>query len=112
MDQGLGDRLFKFAVDTVKFLGTFKNSPEEKIVRYQLAKSSTSSGANYEEAQSASSKPDFANKMKISLREMRESNYWLKISKAVKFGNQEECDRLYNESTELRNILGSICSKL
>jgi len=42
------------------------------------------------EAQSASSKPDFANKMKIRLREMRESNYWLKISKTVKFGNQHK----------------------
>ena len=112
MDQGLGDRLFKFAVDTIKFLWTFKNSPVEKIIRYQLAKSSTSAGANCEEAQSASSKPDFANKMKISLREMRESNYWLKISRTVKFGNQEEASRLYMESTELRNILGSICSKL
>jgi len=50
--------------------------------------------------------------MKISLREMRESNYWLKISRTVKFGNQEEASRLYMESTELRNILGSICSKL
>ena len=112
MDRGLGDRLFKFAVDTINFLRTFKNSPEEKIVRYQLAKSSTSSGANFEEAQSGSSKPDFANKMKISLKEMRESNYWLKISKAVKFGNQMDAERLYKESTELKNILGSICSKL
>jgi four helix bundle protein len=112
LDQGLGDRLFNFAVSTIHFLGTFKNSPEEKIVRYQLAKSSSSSGANFEEAQSASSKADFANKMKISLREMRESNYWLKICNAVKFGNQTEAIKLYSESTELKKILGSICRKL
>ncbi len=78
MDSGLGDRLFKFAVDSIKFLGTFSKVPEANVVRYQLAKCSTSSGANYDEAQAASSKADFSYKMKISLREMRESNYWMR----------------------------------
>ena len=112
MDKGLGERLFKFAVDTIKFIGTFPKLPEANIIRYQLAKSSTSSGANYEEAQAASSRPDFSNKMKISLREMRESNYWLKICISVKFGDRKEVKRLFKESSELKNILGSICSKL
>lgn len=47
MDQGLGERLFNFAIDTLTFPGTFSQLPEAKIIRYQLAKSSTSSGANY-----------------------------------------------------------------
>jgi four helix bundle protein len=68
MDQGLGERLFSFAIDTLKILGTFFQIPEAKIIRYQLAKSSTSSGANYEEAQAESSRADFANKIKISLK--------------------------------------------
>ena len=55
MDSGLGDRLFNFAVDSIKFLGTFPKLPEANIIRYQLAKCSTSSGANYDEAQAASS---------------------------------------------------------
>ena len=67
MDQGLGERLLNFALDTIRFLATFPNLPESQIIRYQLAKSSTSTGANYEEAQAASSRPDFSNKMKISL---------------------------------------------
>jgi len=50
-------------------------------LRYQLAKSSTSSGANYEEAQGAISRADFKNKVHISLKEMRESHYWLRIIK-------------------------------
>ncbi len=52
-----------------------------KIIKYQLAKSSTSAGANYEESQAGSSKADFNNKVRIALREMRESNYWLRIIK-------------------------------
>jgi four helix bundle protein len=112
MDEGLGERLFRFAVDVLTFLGSLPKSPEAKVIRYQLAKASSSSGANYEEAQAASSKPDFAHKMKIVLREMRESNYWIRICIAMKFGNEVEANRLKAESTELKNILGSICSKL
>jgi len=77
-----------------------------------LAKASSSSGANYEEAQAASSKPDFAHKMKIVLREMRESNYWIRVCIALKFGDQNKAGKLKTESGELKNILGSICSKL
>ncbi|NWG27640.1 MAG: four helix bundle protein [Ignavibacteriaceae bacterium] len=112
MDEGLGERLFKFTIDVLTFLSSLPKNPEAQIIRYQLAKASSSSGANYEEAQAASSKADFANKMKIVLREMRESNYWLRICIALKFGNEAEANKLKKESTELKNILGSICSKL
>ena len=71
-ENELTQRLFKFAVRTIKFLKTLPDSPEVKIIRYQLIKSSTSSGANYEEAQAGSSKADFTNKVRIALREMRE----------------------------------------
>jgi len=106
MDQGLGDRLFDFALDSIKFLSTFPKLPEAHIVRYQLAKCSTSSGANYEEAQAASSKADFSHKMKISLREMKESNYWLRISLKSNFGQNNINKNLIEESFELKNILG------
>lgn len=56
MDQGLGDRLFNFALSSLKFLGTLPKLPEVSIIRFQLAKSSTLSGANYEEIQAASLK--------------------------------------------------------
>ena len=112
MDEGLGERLFRFAIDVLTFLGSLLKTPEAQVIRYQLAKASSSSGANYEEAQAASSKADFTHKMKIVLREMRESNYWIRICIALKFGSEIEANRLKTESTELKNILGSICSKL
>ena len=73
--NNLADRLFKFSIDTLNYLCTVRNKSETKIVKYQLTKSATSSGANYEEFQSSSSKQDFKNKVFISLKEMRESNY-------------------------------------
>ena len=83
------------------------------VVRYQLAKSSTSAGANYEEAQAGSSKPDFNNKVRISLREMRESNYWLRVIKATlpKSKFEDELNYLIDESEQLKKILGSIVTK-
>ena len=68
MDKGPGDRIFKFVVDVIKFLSTLPKVPEAQVIRYQLAKASSSSGANYEEAQAASSKADFANKDEICIK--------------------------------------------
>ena len=114
MKTDLQQRLFSFAVRVFNFLKTLPNSPEYSVVRYQLAKSATSSGANYEEGQAASSKPDFIYKNEISLREMRESNYWLRLLTATDQSgklNQEELKHLEGESEELKKILGSIVSK-
>ena len=108
----LAERLFKFATDIIVFLMTMPDIPEARIIRYQLAKSAGSSGANYEEAQAGSSRADFGNKVRISLREMRESNYWLRLirSSGIKCNSVEE-KRLIGESRELMNILGSIVQK-
>ena len=114
MRSDLKQRLFSFAVRVFSFLKSLPNAPEYSVVRYQLAKSSTSSGANYEEGQAASSKPDFIYKNEISLREMRESNYWLRLLAATDQSNklnQEELKYLENESKELKKILGSIVTK-
>lgn len=113
MNENLNDRLFNFAVNVLKFLPKLPKTPEMSVVRYQLAKSSSSSGANYEEAQAGSSKPDFNNKVRISLREMRESNYWLRIIKATLNDNKlnEDLNYLIDESDQLKKILGSIVTK-
>lgn len=113
MNKNLIERLFNFAVNVLKFLKKLPRTPEMNVVRYQLAKSSTSSGANYEEAQAGSSKPDFNNKVRIALREMRESNYWLRIIKATMDENKldNELIPLIDESSQLKKILGSIVTK-
>jgi len=113
MENDLTKRLFDFAVQVIKFLRTIINSPETTIIRYQLTKSSSSSGANYEEAQAGSSRADFTNKVRISLREMRESNYWLRILASLDFTeiDQEELKWLIKESNELKLILGTIVQK-
>ena len=68
MSNDLSRRLLRFAIDVILFLRKIKNTEEYLIIKRQLIKSSTSSGANYEEAQGGSSKADFTNKTRISLK--------------------------------------------
>ena len=112
MDENdLSKRLFKFAVDVIKMLRSLEGGNDLKIISNQLGKAATSSGANYEEAQAAVSRADFGYKVAISLKEMRESNYWLRILKELYLSNKEII-RLTTESYELKNILGSISYKV
>ncbi len=113
-ENDLNKRLFMFAVHTIRFLSKLKYSPETKVIRLQLTKSSTSSGANYEESQAGSSKADFINKVLIALREMRESNYWLRLLNEVislDIKKSEELNLLISESKELKKILGTIVTR-
>lgn len=108
----LEERLFSFVVKVLMYLRTVKTTEETKIIKYQLTKSSTSSGANFEEAQGCSTRADFSSKISISLKEMRESNYWLRILHSLELGDKSLAKELVNESEELKKILGSISSKV
>ena len=82
-----------------------------KNIAYQLAKSGTSIGANYEESQASQSKEDFYYKIGICLREARESNYWLRIIQSKnRIKNKIMIESTVNDSSELKLIFGKIYS--
>ena len=105
------ERLLNFAVDIIKFLFTIPRVPEYDVIRYQLSKAGTSVGANYEESQSSSYK-EFGQKTRISLREINESKYWLKVVDKLEIGNKQKREYLIKEADEISRILGSIVSKV
>ena len=70
----------------------------------QLLRSGTSPAANYGEAQSAESRKDFIHKMKISLKELRESEVWLKIIEKKNFITTIEIHSTLTETNELISI--------
>ena len=107
----LQQRLFNFSVKVILLIRALPRSKEYQVLDYQLIRSSSSCGANYEEAQGAVSKADFSNKIGITLKEMRESNYWIRLIIAVTKPN-EDWQNLNKESYELMNILGKIYSKI
>jgi four helix bundle protein len=77
--RDLENRLIDFAVTIV---GVVEALPDPKAGNHfgsQLIRSGTSPAPNYGEAQSAESRKDFVHKMKISLKELRETMVWLKI---------------------------------
>lgn len=106
------ERAFIFAVRIVKLCKYLeKNSDVARSVINQLLDAGTSIGANLEEAQAGQTKPDFIHKNAISLKEARESNFWLRLILAtsefeekVKSGIEE----LRDESLEITNIIAKI----
>ncbi len=111
MENELSKRLFDFSVRVIKYTRKLPKSKENDVIVYQLIKSVTSAPSNYEEAQAASSRADFKNKVNISLKEMRETNFWLRLLKALD-NKSDDLDYLIAESKELKDILGAICSKV
>ena len=109
-ENELSNRLLNFSVGIIKLTRLLSKDPEFNVIKYQLIKSATSAGANYEEAQSASSRADFKNKVNISLKEMSESKYWLKMISFICTKNfkQDKLDVLIQEANELDKILGTI----
>jgi len=110
--RNLEERTFNFAVEVVKFLKNIKYSKENEVIKYQLVKSATSIGANYEEAQGAYSRDDFKYRIGIYFREAKESNYWIRIIKAADISKSEALEHLIKESDELKKIFSSIMKKV
>ena len=71
----------------------------------QLLRSGTSVGANYEEAQGAESSGDFVHKLQIALKELRESNYWLRVIAGAALLPKEKLTDILDESDQLCRIL-------
>ena len=107
--KDIQERTLKFSIRIVnlcKFLR--ENGGTGYDLSKQLIRCRTSIGANVEEAQNAESKADFIHKMSISLKEARETNYWLKILIATEKKLEQRLIPLLNESNELISIVHTI----
>jgi four helix bundle protein len=75
----LEGRTAKFGEDIIEFCRSIKQDAITKPVISQLVRSGTSIGANYMEANAASSKKDFKNKIYICKKETQETKHWLRM---------------------------------
>jgi four helix bundle protein len=73
-----------------------------------LVRAATSIGANYFEANGASSRKDFKNKIYICKKECRETKYWLEIIAENNSEIKEDCRELWKEAQELTLIFSKI----
>ena len=101
----LEERLIDFAVQIIR---TAESLPQTKVgnhVSGQLIRCGTSPAPNYGEAQGAESRADFIHKMKVSLKELRETRVWLLISvKASLIKPASNLEPLIEENNELISI--------
>jgi four helix bundle protein len=75
----LEDRLIDFAVRTIRIAESLPKTKVGKHIAGQLIRCGTSPAPNYGEAQAAESRPDFIHKIKVSLKELRETKVWLRM---------------------------------
>ena len=104
----LRERLFLFAcliVRLVQFLHT--RGPIAIALSYQVLKSGTSAGANYEEADEGSSDRDTLAKRRIALRELKETLFRLRVLRETGLLLQAQ-DPVIEETIELTKILGKL----
>jgi len=109
-DNVIVDKSFAFAVRVVKLYKYLCDEKKEFILSKQLLRSGTSIGANVNEAQDGQSTNDFIAKLSISLKEARESKYWIELLIATDFLNSKDkhTQSMINEIEELIKLLTSI----
>ena len=101
----LSQRLLNYAVRIIKIVEALPKTIVGKRIGDQLLRSGTSVGANYEEAQGAESTGDFVHKLQIALKELRESNYWLRVIAGAALLPKEKLTDILDESDQLCRIL-------
>ena len=103
------DRAFEFSCRIVKLYQFLEKQGElGKILGKQILRSGTSIGANLEEASVGQSRADFISKCSISLKEARETYYWLRLFQACSIIPVDRISLLQNEANEIISILTTI----
>jgi four helix bundle protein len=106
------ERTKKFAVGVIKISSVFPKNPAGFTISDQLVRAGTSIGANLIEAQEAVSPKDFFYKITISLKEAKETKYWLELISLSNLLSGKEIKPLLQEVEEIVKILIATLKKL
>lgn len=98
-------KLLNFSVAIISLTNELPKNPAGFAIANQIVRSGTSIGANFIEAQDASSTKDFLHKLSISLKEGRETDYWLKVILESKLLNTNKVDFALKKCDEIIAIL-------
>ncbi len=101
----LEERLLEYAARIIRLAENVTRSPAGQHIALQVLRSGTSALPNHAEAQAAESNRDFIHKLKICLKELRETERWLKLIQRVPLVKKPELvDALLKETDELIRI--------
>jgi len=104
----IAGKAYVFALAIVKIYKVLVEQKKEYVLSKQLLRSGTSIGANINEAVAGQSKRDFVYKLNITLKEARETNYWLNLLKDSLYISLVEFEDLSNKCNEIMKMLSSI----
>ena len=108
----LEERTAQFGENVIKMCRSIKQDSITRSLVDQLTRSATSIGANYMEANGASSKKDFRNKAHICKKEAQETQHWLRMLSTAQPELKEELRALWQEAHEFVLIFQKITSSL
>ena len=101
----LEGRLIDFAVRIIRIAESLPNTKVANHIAGQMIRCGTSPAPNYGEAQSAKSRSDFIHKMKVCLKELRETRVWLlMIVRIMLIKQASKLEPLIQENNELISI--------
>lgn len=98
-------RVYEFTVKLLAFIEKLPSTQSCKVIGNQLIRSGTSIGANYFEAQAASSRRDFTNFFHHALKSANESLFWLALLQDTQRSHSSELEYLNQELEQLSRIL-------
>src|SRR5579862_1346417 len=103
-------RSFKYACRAIRLFQHLQDQKDRAgwVIGQQYLRSSTSIGANLQEAKSAESRGDFIHKCGLALKEARESLYWLQVPDETEIVKKSKLQPLIQETDEIVSIITSI----
>ena len=108
----LEERTAQFGESSIVFCKSGKQDSITRPLINQFIRSATSIGANYMEANGASSKKDFRNKIYICKKEAQETKHWLRMLAKCLPDRKDELKKLWKEAQELTLIFQKITNSL
>ena len=99
----LNERFIDFAARIIKLCDALPETKSTAHIRGQLLRSGTSPAPNYAEAQSAESRDDFIHKLKVALKELRETEVWIKL--IIRVGLYKPTAKLIPLSEECNELI-------
>ena len=107
----LEERTLQFAKDAIIFIRALPKTTANTEIAKQLIRSASSVGANYIEANESLGKKDFLMRIKICLKEAKESAYWLKLIEINSTDSKRLQERIIGEALQLVKIFSAILNK-
>ena len=104
----LEDRLLDFAVNVVELTESLPSTRAGNHIAGQLLRCGTSPLSNHGEVEAAESRKDFLHKLRICLKELRETKRWLRlVGRLKRLGQAENLAFCLNEVDELIRIFAA-----